>query len=129
MIIINSKSKSHKEMLWYINKTYENGWARNMVINQFQFKAYERNLIIATISNSLDTINSDLKEELFKDTYVLDFIDKEDVINEKEFLEKIAKVAKLAVSNACTGSNLRNITPALMEKLLLCCFHNTKVDF
>jgi alcohol dehydrogenase class IV len=51
------------------------------------------------------------------------------IINEVEFLEKLPKVAELAVGDACTGSNPRSITPAEMEKLLKCCFYDTEVNF
>jgi alcohol dehydrogenase class IV len=51
------------------------------------------------------------------------------MIEEKEFLEKLPKVAELAVGDACTGSNPRSITPAEMEKLLSCCYFDTEVDF
>ena len=51
------------------------------------------------------------------------------IIDEKEFLEKLPKVAELAVGDACTGTNPRSITPAQMEKLLLCCYYDTEVDF
>ena len=51
------------------------------------------------------------------------------IIDEKEFLEKLPEVAKLAVGDACTGSNPREITPPVMEKLLKCCFYDTEVDF
>ncbi|HOV41228.1 MAG TPA: iron-containing alcohol dehydrogenase [Oscillospiraceae bacterium] len=51
------------------------------------------------------------------------------IIDEKEFLEKLPEVAANAVSDACTGSNPRSITPKEMEKLLLCCFYDTEVDF
>ncbi len=51
------------------------------------------------------------------------------IIDEKEFLEKLPKVAELAVGDACTGSNPRTITPAEMEKLLTCCFYDTEVNF
>ena len=44
------------------------------------------------------------------------------IIDEKEFLDKLPEVAKLAVGDACTGSNPREITPPVMEKLLKCCF-------
>ncbi len=42
LIRIISKSKSHEEMLWYINETYKNGWSRSTVLKQFEAKAYER---------------------------------------------------------------------------------------
>jgi alcohol dehydrogenase class IV len=51
------------------------------------------------------------------------------VIDEKEFLDKLPKVAELAVGDACTGSNPRKISPPEMEKLLRCCFYDTEVDF
>jgi alcohol dehydrogenase class IV len=51
------------------------------------------------------------------------------IVGEKEFLDKLPKVAELAVGDACTGSNPRKITPAEMEKLLRCCFYDTEVDF
>ena len=51
------------------------------------------------------------------------------IIDEKEFLDKLPEVAKLAVGDACTGSNPREITPPVMEKLLKCCFYDTEVDF
>lgn len=50
-------------------------------------------------------------------------------INEDEFKEKVAKIAELAVSDACTGSNPREITPEVMEKLFVCTYYGTKVDF
>lgn len=54
---------------------------------------------------------------------------KEFGINEAEFKEKVATIAELAVGDACTGSNPREITPAEMEKLLTCTYYGTKVDF
>lgn len=50
-------------------------------------------------------------------------------INEKEFKEKVSTIAELAVGDACTGSNPRNITPAEMERLLNCVYYGTEVDF
>lgn len=51
------------------------------------------------------------------------------IIDEKEFNEKLATVAELAVGDACTGSNPRAIDPGQMAKLLTCCFYDTEVDF
>ena len=51
------------------------------------------------------------------------------IIDEKEFNEKLATVAELAVGDACTGSNPRAIDPEQMVKLLTCCFYDTEVDF
>jgi alcohol dehydrogenase class IV len=51
------------------------------------------------------------------------------IIDEKEFLDKLPAVAKLAVGDACTGSNPRSITPEEMEKLLKCCYYDEEVNF
>ncbi|PNV59785.1 butanol dehydrogenase [Clostridium sp. chh4-2] len=51
------------------------------------------------------------------------------IIDEAEFNSKLKSVAELAVGDACTGSNPRQITPAEMEKLLTCCYYDTEVDF
>lgn len=50
-------------------------------------------------------------------------------VDEREFEEKVADIAKNAVGDACTGSNPRKITPPEMERLLRCCYNGTKVDF
>ncbi len=50
-------------------------------------------------------------------------------IKEDEFKEKVAKIAELAVGDACTGSNPRKITPAEMEKLFNCIYYGEEVNF
>ncbi len=54
---------------------------------------------------------------------------KEFGIIEEEFKEKIAKISELAVGDACTGSNPRQIDPATMERLFTCVYYGTEVDF
>ena len=54
---------------------------------------------------------------------------KEFGINEEEFKEKVDRIAELAVGDACTGSNPREIDPANMAKLLTCTYYGTEVDF
>ncbi len=45
IVLIMQKSKSHEEMLWYINEAHKNGWSRSVVLNQITMKSYERSLI------------------------------------------------------------------------------------
>lgn len=54
---------------------------------------------------------------------------KEFGIDEKEFKEKVAKIAELAVGDACTGSNPRPITPKEMEQLFTCIYYGKEIDF
>ena len=87
MTVIIPKSSTHEEMLWYINETHKNGWSRSMVLNQIAMKAYERSLIEPTTSNI--TKSDDLSNELFKDTYVFDFLDKNNIKNEKDLKDQM----------------------------------------
>ena len=82
VIEIIKKSDSHKEMLWYIDQTHKYSWSRSMVLNQFKLKAYERSLIEPETSPNITTSN-ELSNELFKDTYVFDFIDVNNIKSEK----------------------------------------------
>ena len=50
-------------------------------------KAYERNLIEPTTSNI--TKSDDLSNELFKDIYVFDFLDKNNIKNEKDLKDQM----------------------------------------
>lgn len=50
-------------------------------------------------------------------------------VPEKVFLEKLPKIAELAIGDACTGSNPRQPTQEEMERLLKCCYYDTDVDF
>ncbi len=80
--VIIPKSKSHEEMLFYINETHKNAWSRSMVLNQIELKAYERSLIKPSTTDV--TKSDDLTNELFKETYVFDFLDKEKIKTEKD---------------------------------------------
>ena len=51
------------------------------------------------------------------------------IIDEKEFMEKLPKVAELAIGDACTGTNPRIPTQEEMEKLLKACFYDEEIDF
>ena len=92
--VILAKSKTHEEILWYINQTHKHSWSRSMVLNQFKLKAYERSLIEPDTSPIM-TSSQDLTNDLFKDTYVFDFIDINNIRSEKELqktlLQNISK--------------------------------------
>lgn len=55
--------------------------------------------------------------------------DGESVAAEDEFLAKLPEIAKLAIGDACTGSNPRIPSQEEMEQLLKCCYYDTEVDF
>ena len=130
IIVIMQKSSSHEEMLWYINETYKNGWSRSMVLNQIAMKAYERSLIEPTTSNI--TKSDDLTNELFKDTYVFDFLDKNNIKNEKDLkdqmIDNIIKfLQELGPGFCLVGKEYKLVTPTNKEFFIDLLMYHTKI--
>lgn len=62
---------------WYIEKTIENGWSRNVLIHQIESGLYERQVIAEKVSNfenRLASPQSELAVQTMKDPYIFDFI-------------------------------------------------------
>ncbi|MFQ6792316.1 MAG: PDDEXK nuclease domain-containing protein [Thomasclavelia sp.] len=94
--------KSHEERLWYINKTVENGWSKNILAHQIDTELYMRqveNKKITNFPSKLDDIQSELALETMKDPYVFDFLDLKENAKESDL--------ELALIN--------NITKVLLE--------------
>ena len=130
IVVIMQKSSSHEKMLWYINETYKNGWSRSMVLNQIAFKAYERSLIEPTTSNI--TKSDDLSNELFKDTYVFDFLDKNSIKNEKDLkdqmIDNIIKfLQELGPGFSLVGKEYKLVTPTNKEFFIDLLMYHTKI--
>ena len=128
--VIMAKSSTHEEMLWYINETYKNGWSRSMVLNQIALKAYERSLIEPTTSNI--TKSDDLSNELFKDTYVFDFLDKNNIKNEKDLndqmIDNIIKfLQELGPGFTLAGKEYKLVTPTNKEFYIDLLMYHTKI--
>ncbi len=93
-------------------------------------KRYEEIAMFLGLEASVDALIAHIQKmnkELDIPTCIKDY--EGGIIDEKEFMDKLANVAELAVGDACTGSNPRTITPAEMEKLLKCCYFDEEVDF
>ena len=130
IIVIMQKSSSHEKMLWYINETYKNGWSRSMVLNQIAMASYERSLIEPTTSNI--TKSDDLTNELFKDTYVFDFLDKNNIKNEKDLknqmIDNIIKfLQELGPGFCLVGKEYKLVTPTDEEFYIDILLYHTKI--
>ncbi len=84
---------------WYIEKTAENGWSRNVLIHQIESKLYERQVIadkISNFENRLPTPQSELAVQTMKDPYIFDFIPfKEDMVERDIEAALVKDVTKL----------------------------------
>ena len=76
-LIIIEKIKDFQQRQWYIEKTVENGWSRNVLLNQIDLNLFQRQVLAEKTNNfkSLLTANqSELAVETLKDPYIFDFI-------------------------------------------------------
>ena len=79
--------KSKEERLWYIEKTIENGWSKNILAHQIDTNLYMRqveNKKISNFQNRLEVSQSELILETMKDPYVFDFLNLQENIKEKD---------------------------------------------
>ncbi len=130
IITIMQKSKSHEEMLWYINATHKNGWSRAMVLNQIEMKAYERSLIEPETTNAVkldDSIN-----EIFKDTLVFNFVDKNNLKTEKDLKNQLIDniirfLNELGPGFSLVGKEYKLETPTGKEFYIDLLMYHTKI--
>ena len=130
IIIIMQKSKSHEEMLWYINATHKNGWSRAMVMNQIEIKAYERSLIEPDTTEIVKT--DDTLKEMFKDTYVFDFTDKNNLKTEKDFKNQLIDniirfLNELGPGFSLVGKEYKLVTPSDEDFYIDLLMYHTKI--
>jgi predicted nuclease of restriction endonuclease-like (RecB) superfamily len=84
-LVIISKSASHKEALFYIDKTIENNWSRAVLVHQIETGLYNRqSKAISNFENRLPKPQSDLAKQTLKDPYCFDFLSFTEKYNEKE---------------------------------------------
>ena len=130
LILIISKSKVHEEILWYINKVHKYSWSRNIVLNKIAMKSYERSLINPSTSNPIKA--DDLSNELFKDTYVFDFLDKDNIKTEKDLknrlIDNIIKfLNELGPGFSLVGKEYKLITPSSEDFFIDLLMYHTKI--
>ena len=84
-ITLLDKVKNVDERLFYITQTVQNGWSRNMMVNQIESDLYARKgKAVTNFSDTLPPLQSDLAREIFKDPYKFDFLSLTDNHFEKE---------------------------------------------
>ena len=73
--IILEKVKDPQMRLWYVQKTIENGWSRNILVMQIESGLHQRQGgAVTNFERTLPPSQSDLAHQLIKDPYALDFL-------------------------------------------------------
>jgi predicted nuclease of restriction endonuclease-like (RecB) superfamily len=107
-ILIFQQIKDHRKALWYVRKTIENGWSRNVLAHQIDSQLYERQaekLRIDNFTERLPAPQSDLARETLKDPYVFDFLSVGDEAHEREL--ETALVERITPFHAGIGQRVR----------------------
>jgi predicted nuclease of restriction endonuclease-like (RecB) superfamily len=89
-LAILDKLKDPDLRLWYVRKTIENGWSRNVLAFQIETRLHER--VGQTTNNfelALPPADSDMANQVFKDPYVFDFLGTADTRREAELEQKL----------------------------------------
>lgn len=126
LIGIMFKSSSKEEMLWYINQTYKNRWSRRIVLEQFEKKAYERNII------SPQTSDNEYVKEIAKDSLAFTFISEEDISSEKDLKNKLVDnivlfLQELGPGFALVGKEYRITIPSGKNFYIDLLMYHTKI--
>jgi predicted nuclease of restriction endonuclease-like (RecB) superfamily len=83
--VLLDKVKGPAERLWYAQQTIENGWSRNVLVHQIESNLYARQGQALTNFNlTLPPTQSDLAQQLLKDSYVFDFLGLEQTAKEHD---------------------------------------------
>ena len=105
-IVLLDKISNITERKWYIEKTRENGWSRNVLIHQIESGLYERQATAEKISNfetRLPAPQSELAVQTMKDPYIFDFIPfKEDMV-ERDIENALVKEVTALLLELGTG--------------------------
>ncbi len=84
-VTILDRIKGSQERLFYVEKTFENGWSRNVLIHQIENGLYHRQgKAISNFNQTLPATQSDLAKEMLKDPYKFDFLNLSEEYFEKD---------------------------------------------
>ncbi len=76
-VTVINKIKDVSKALWYVNKSVEQGWSRDILLNQIEYDLYKREVTVNKITNYKDTLPANIAkqaENIVKDPFVFDFI-------------------------------------------------------
>lgn len=112
-IIIDKCKNNTEKALFYVQKTLENNWSRDVLLNFLDTDLYERNgKAITNFSDTLPTEQSDLAQAITKAPYNFDFLTLREKYDEKElkdvFIDKVNNfLMELGTGFAYMGREVR----------------------
>lgn len=90
MRLIDKFGSDPQQAFFYVCQTLENGWSRDMMLNQISSNLYARSgKAITNFSRTLPSITGDLAQELTKDPYDFSFTGLTEKYNERLLKDKL----------------------------------------
>ena len=129
--IIDKCKNNTEKALFYVQKTLENSWSRDVLLNFLDSDLYERQgKAITNFSDTLPAEQSDLAQAITKDPYNFDFLTLREKYDEKELkdalIEKVNNfLMELGTGFAYMGREVR-IDVGETEKYIDILFYNTQ---
>ncbi|GHV91574.1 hypothetical protein AGMMS50268_20770 [Spirochaetia bacterium] len=93
-IAVMDKVKDEKQREWYVRKTIENSWSRDVLVHQIESGLYQRQEAVKKISNYKKRLlkpQSELAIQTMKDPYIFDFIPVKEGMLEREIESGLIK--------------------------------------
>ncbi|MDL2121595.1 MAG: PDDEXK nuclease domain-containing protein [Deltaproteobacteria bacterium] len=88
--LLIEKVKDISTRLWYMQKTIENGWSRDVLQAMIKNKAHERQgKAVTNFEAHLPAPQSDLAQQALKDPYIFDFLTLDEPFRERELDDKL----------------------------------------
>ena len=88
-IALLDKVKDSDQRIFYTRKAIENGWSRNVMVQQIETGLFERSgRAITNFEATLPPVQSDLAQQTIKNPYIFDFLTLAENVKEKE-LERL----------------------------------------
>ena len=88
------KIKDPVAIVWYAQQTIENGWVRDLLVEQIEDSVYERQALASKVSNfdkRLDSPQNKLAEQTMKDPYMFEFVSFRKGMDEREIEDELVK--------------------------------------
>lgn len=111
--VILDKVKNPEQRIWYMQKTLENSWSRNVLVHQIDTALYDRQGgALTNFQEVLPAPQSDLAQSLLKSEYNLEFLGLHEKALERDLeralVERMQKfLLELGVGFAFVGSQYR----------------------
>jgi predicted nuclease of restriction endonuclease-like (RecB) superfamily len=84
-ILLLQKLTSLEDRLWYVNKTIEHGWSRNVLVHWLDSELHKRTgRAVTNFQATLPAPQSDLAHQTLKDPYCFDFLTLREKHDEQE---------------------------------------------